>query len=215
MLYLRKKTPRQFAKDKNYWKVRDHCHFTVKYRGAAHSIGNLRFNVPNKIPIVFHDGSNYNCHFIIKELANKSEGQSECLGENTEKYKTVFAPIEKEVTKVDKDVTDNIITISYKIKFIDSARFMATSLSNLIDNLVEWSHKIKHKDCDCFLEYENVKDNSINYKCPSFNKGYSKKLHEEFSKINSRTHLSFLIIISINLFCCWKKVFTLMSIWMN
>ena len=180
MLYLRKKTPREFAKDKNYRKVRDHCHFTVKYRGAAHSLRNLRFNVPNKIPIVFHDGSNYDCHFIIKELANKSEGQSECLGENTEKYKTVFAPIEKEVTKVDKEVNQNIITISYKIKFIDSARFMATSLSNLVDNLAEGIHKIKHKDCDCFLEYENVKDNSINYKSPSCNKRYSKKLHEEF-----------------------------------
>ena len=57
---------------------------------------------------------------------------------------------------------------------------MATSLSNLVDNLAEGIHKIKHKDCDCFLAYENVKDNSINYKSPSCNKRYSKKLHEEF-----------------------------------
>ena len=73
------------TKDKNYWKVRDHCHCTGKYRGAAHSICNLKFNVLNEIPVVFHNGSNYDHDFIIKELANKFEGQLECLGENKEK----------------------------------------------------------------------------------------------------------------------------------
>ena len=50
MLYLRKKLLKKFANDKNYRKVRDHCHYTGKYRGATHSIRNLRFNVPNEIP---------------------------------------------------------------------------------------------------------------------------------------------------------------------
>ena len=44
--------------DKNYQKVRDHCYFTDKYRGAAHSMCNLRFNVPKEIPVVFQSGSN-------------------------------------------------------------------------------------------------------------------------------------------------------------
>ena len=52
------------AKDKNYRKVRDHCHFTSKYRGAACSICNSKFNVPNEFPVVFHNGSNYDYHFI-------------------------------------------------------------------------------------------------------------------------------------------------------
>ena len=47
---------KMFAKDKNYRKVRDHCHYTAKYKGAAHSICNLKFNVPNQIPVVFHNG---------------------------------------------------------------------------------------------------------------------------------------------------------------
>ena len=47
------------------------------------------------------------------------------------------------------------------MKFIDSARFMASSLSNTVDNLAEGFHKIKFKDCDCSLEYESVKDNLI------------------------------------------------------
>ena len=49
------------------------------------------------------------------------------------------------------------------IKIIDSARFTASSLSNLVDNLTEGIHKIKCKDCDRFLEYESVKDNLIKY----------------------------------------------------
>ena len=87
--------------------------------------------------------------------------------ENTEKYKNLFIPIEKEVTKVDKEVNENIITISYKIKLIDSVRFMASSLSNLVDNLAEGIHRFKLKDCDsfldcdCFLEHESFKDKLI------------------------------------------------------
>ena len=49
----------KFAKDKNYWKVRDYCHYTGKHRGSAHSIWNLIFNVLNEIPVVFHRGSKF------------------------------------------------------------------------------------------------------------------------------------------------------------
>ena len=47
-------------------KVRDHCHFTDKYRGAAHNICNLRYKIPKNIPVIFHNGSTYDYHFIIK-----------------------------------------------------------------------------------------------------------------------------------------------------
>ena len=56
------------ANDKKYCKVKDHCHLTGKYRGAAHNICNLRYKITKKIPIVFHNGSKYDYHFIIKEL---------------------------------------------------------------------------------------------------------------------------------------------------
>ena len=78
-----------------------------------------------------------------------------------------FVPIKQEITKIDKDCNERVATIFYTIKFIDSAKFIASSLSNLVDNLAEGIHKIKCKDCDCFLKYEIDKDNLIKYKCLS------------------------------------------------
>ena len=98
------------------------------------------------------------------------------------KVKTFFVPIEKEVTKLDKTGNESVVTISYKIKFIDSARFMASSLSNLIDVLAEGICKLKYKDCCCFLEYQSVKDNLIKYNCLSCNKDYPNKINEELEK---------------------------------
>ena len=170
---------KKLNKDKNFQKVREHCHFTSKYRGAAHSICNLRFNMPNKILAVFHGGLNYNYHLIVKELANKFEEQLECLVENKESFKHFSVSLEKEIRKVDKDGNNSVATISYKIKFFDSTKFMGNSLSNVVDNLAERIDKIECKNCDCFLEYESVKDSLIKYKWLSCNKDYSNKLHEE------------------------------------
>ena len=117
--------------------------------------------MPNEIPVVFPYGSNYDYHFIIKKLANESEGQSECFGENTEKNETFSVPIEKEIIKIDKNGNETVETISDKIKSIDTAIFIDSSLPNLVDDLTKGIHKIKFKDCDCLLEYESVKDNFI------------------------------------------------------
>ena len=68
------------------------------------------------------------------------------------------------------------------MKFIDSVRFMSTSLSNLVDNLTEIIHKIKCKNCNYFFEYESVRDNFMKYKCLSCNKDYSNKIDEESKK---------------------------------
>ena len=98
-----------FSTDKKYRKVRDHCHYTGKFRGAAHNNCNLRYKIPKEIPIVFHNGSTYDYHFIIKQLAKEFKGKFDCLGENTEKYITFSAPIYKK--------NDNNETIIYKLKF--------------------------------------------------------------------------------------------------
>ena len=60
---------------KIYQKVRDHYHYTGKFRGAAHSICNLKYKVPKEIPVKIHNCSTYDYHFIIKELAEEFKGE--------------------------------------------------------------------------------------------------------------------------------------------
>ena len=59
----------QKMKFKLYKKVRDHCHYTGKFRGAANNICSSSYKEPKEIPVKFHNGSTYDYHFIIKELA--------------------------------------------------------------------------------------------------------------------------------------------------
>ena len=86
-------------KGRNNDKVRDHCHYTGKYRGTAHRISNVLYNTPSEIPVLFHNGSNYDYDFIIKALAEEFEGDFECLGEIKEKYITFSVPIKKKKKK--------------------------------------------------------------------------------------------------------------------
>ena len=158
--------------DKKHHKVRDHCHYTGKYRGAAHNICNLRYKIPKEIPIVFHNGSTYDYHFIIKELVKEFEGNFECLGENTEKYITFSVPIKKKIENKD-------IEITYKIKFIDSFRFMATSLSKLVDNLTEGIRSDKCINCKSDISYLKVMDETLIFRCFNCKKNYKKQINKE------------------------------------
>ena len=83
----------EFNTDKNdknavklYHKVRGHCHYTGR--------------ISKEIPIVFHNGSTYDYHFVIKKLAKEFDVQFECFGGNTEKYITFSAPIKKDLKMV-------------------------------------------------------------------------------------------------------------------
>ena len=116
---------------KNKCKVRDHCHFTSNYRGAAHSICNLKYKVPKDIPVVFYNGSTYDNHLIIKQISKDFKSYFTCTGENTEKY------IIKKDTNNKKKRPE-----TYRLKFIDSYRFMASKLENLVTNLVEPHKKL-------------------------------------------------------------------------
>ena len=87
----------------------------------------------------------FDYHFIIKELAEGFEGQFTCLGENTDKYIIFSVPIEKEVTRIGNNGEEITKTLSYRLKLIDSTRLTAISLSNLVKNLAERTHKIKCK----------------------------------------------------------------------
>ena len=70
--------------NKNYCEVKDHCHYTGKYRAAAHSICNLKYSILKSVAVVFHNGSNYDYNFVINELAKEFKEELNCLGENTD-----------------------------------------------------------------------------------------------------------------------------------
>ena len=71
VIFVKKNLKTNIWKIKNILKLEIFCHYTGEYRGAVHSICNLKYNVPEKISIVFHNRSNYDYHFIIKELAEE------------------------------------------------------------------------------------------------------------------------------------------------
>ena len=127
----------KYIKDKKYCKIRDHFHHRGGYIGAAHGICNLKFSILKEIPIAFHNGSNHDYNFTIKKLAEEPEEKSNHFVENTEKYIIFLIPIENEVTRIDKYREGITKTISYRSQFIDYARFKASPLSNLTDNLSE------------------------------------------------------------------------------
>ena len=168
--------------NKKHHKVRDHCHYTGKYRGAGHNICNLRYKIPKEILVVFHNGSTYDYHFIIKELVKEFEGNFECLGENTEKYITFSVPIKKKIGNKD-------IEITYKIKFIDSYRFMSSSLSKLVDNLSEGIHNNKCLDCNSCLDYVQItKNEKLLLKCFNCDSYYKKKFNKDLIKKFKNTY---------------------------
>ena len=144
--------------------VKDHYHYTGKYRGAAQSICSLKY-IAKEISLIFQNRPNYDYHFIKKQLAEKFEREFNCLAENTEKYKTFSVSKEKEVKRIGKNKADITKTISFKLQLIDSARFTASSLSNFVNNLAEKIHKKLNVNMDMIME--NVKRLKLNTKTAS------------------------------------------------
>ena len=128
--------------DENYTnrkKVKDQCHYTGKFRGAAHNKCNLNYKVSKDILAIIHNAS-YDTHFIINQLVKEFKGKLDCIGESTKKYITFSAPIKKKC--------GDSKTITHKLRFIDSFRFMPTSLSELVDNMSGKSfNSIECKKC--------------------------------------------------------------------
>ena len=114
-------------------KVKDHCHFTGRYRGAAHSKCNLKYHKPDFIPVVFHNLSGYDSHLFIRNLGS-TKGNIGCIPNNEEKYISFTKNIEIGSYTNKKGESKPIF---HKIRFIDSFKFMATSLDSLVNNLPE------------------------------------------------------------------------------
>jgi len=118
-------------------KVLDHCHITGKYRGAAHNGCNLNFKKPKFTPVIFHNLSGYDSHLFIKNLGI-SKGKINCIPNNEEKYISFTKRIVIDAFINKKGEPEEV---EHRIRFIDSFKFMTTSLSSLVDNLPKESFK--------------------------------------------------------------------------
>ena len=112
-------------------KVRDHCHYTGRYRGAAHNICNLKYSKPNNISVFFHNLTGYDSHLFIKQLGI-TEGNIDCIPNNEEKYISFSKTIKTGEYTNKKGETKNKY---FKIVFKDSLKFMSSSLEALVNNL--------------------------------------------------------------------------------
>ena len=100
-------------------KVRDHCHITGKYRGAAHWNCNINLKVSKTLPVIFHNLRRYDSHLIFKELS-KFSCNIDVIPNGLEKYMS--------------------FTLNKNIIFIDSMLFMNSSLDKLVTNFSDFKY---------------------------------------------------------------------------
>ena len=133
---------KQFNKASDCWicreylgndRVRDHCHYTGRYRGPAHNSCNLKYRKPKNISVFFHNLSGYDSHLFIKKIGSSNKKENvDCIPNNEEKYisfsKTI---VTGQYTNKKGEVKDK----TFKIVFKDSLKFMSSSLGALVNNL--------------------------------------------------------------------------------
>ena len=134
---------KQFNKETECWicrellkddKVRDHCHYTGRYRGPACNLCNLKYRKPKFIPVVFNNLTGYDSHLFVKKLGSSDEKENmDCIPNNEEKYISFSKTIKVGEYKDKK--TGEVRNKTFKIRFIDSFKFMGSSLEALVNNL--------------------------------------------------------------------------------
>ena len=132
----------QFNKASDCWicgeklgndRVRDHCHYTGRYRGPAHNNCNLKYRKPKSISVFFHNLSGYDSHLFIKKLGSPDKKENiDCIPNNEEKYISFSKTIKTgQYTNKKGEVKDK----TFKIVLKDSLKFMSSSLGALVNNL--------------------------------------------------------------------------------
>ena len=130
-------------------RVRDHCHFTGRYRGAAHNLCNLKYSKPDNISVFFHNLAGYDSHLFIKKL-NNIVGPIDCIPNNEEKYISFSKNIKiGEYRNKEGEIKNKY----FKIVFKDSMKFLNSSVAALVDNLPEDGFKNLEK----YFKTEQIK----------------------------------------------------------
>ena len=165
-------------------RVRDHCHYTGCYRGAAHNSCNLKYRKPESVPVFFHNLTGYDSHLFIKKLGSSNKKETiECIPNNEEKYITFTKTI---ITGQYTNKKGEEKNKTFKIVFKDSLKFMSSSLGALVNNLPKNGFKniskyytpeevelIKQKGFYPY-EYMNTEEKFNNTKLPPQEAFYSK-----------------------------------------
>ena len=112
-------------------KLRDHCHFTGRFREAAHSNCNLQFQKPKFTPVFFHNLSGYDSHLFVKNLG-KTSGEIRAIANKEQKY---ISFSKKVVVGNYFDEKGKEKLIYHEIRFVDSYKFMSFPLADLVKNL--------------------------------------------------------------------------------
>ena len=126
----------------NERKVRDHCHYTGEYRGAAQSNCNLQHKIPGHIPVIFHNLSGYDANPFIKELSAHTDRMG-VIAENKEDYVSFSIKV-KVGTRIDKYGME--VPVEMDLSFINSYRFMSSSLESLVNKLSGGRHRFEGVD---------------------------------------------------------------------
>ena len=137
----------------NKGKVKDHCHYSGLYRGAARFSCNLQYKIPSYIPVIFHNLAGHYAHLFIRELAKYTTGMG-VIAENIEDYISFSIKVE-----VDKyiDEEGNEKTKEIELRFIDSIKFMSSSLDSIVNNLAGGGHEFwrfknyNNKQCELLI----------------------------------------------------------------
>ena len=98
---------------------------------SAHVSCNLQCKIPDYIPVVFHNLAGYDAHLFIKELS-KHTNKINVIAKNTENYISFSAKVEV-VRYIDKKGNEKVKEM--ESRFIDSFKFMSSSLDSLVNNL--------------------------------------------------------------------------------
>ena len=180
-------------------KVRDHCHYTGRYRGPACNLCNLKYRKPKFIPVAFHNLSGYDSHLFIKKLGSPNENM-DCIPNNEEKYISFSKNIKVGEYKDKK--TGEIRDKTFKIRFIDSFKFLPTSLEALVNNLpkdafnnleryytTEEARLIKRKGVYPY-EYMNTEERFYETKLPPKKAFYSRLSGEGITEEDNKHALN-------------------------
>ena len=132
-----------------------HCHYTGLYRGPVHSLCNLRYKIPSYIPVVFHNLSGYDAHLFISELGAHTSEMG-VITKNKEDYISfsIKVPLDSYIDKNGEEKDKSI-----ELRFIDSFKFMSSSLDSLTKNLVRSGKKLfgfEDYNTTCLLEKEFI-----------------------------------------------------------